>query len=117
MLERLGELSIFGGVFGGETRDAAGGFGVVVIEEEGFAVRGGSEEARIGGQEGAVEFCDLHVASNIGTEGPDGVRERGGSKAGMKFFGDGATADEFAALEDQRPEAAFGEVEGGDDRI
>src|ERR1700740_3794066 len=117
MLERLGELSIFGGVLGGEARDAAGGFGVVVVEEEGFAVRGGSEEARIGVQEVALEFFDLHVRSNIGTEGADGVRERGGSKAGMKFFGDGATADEFAALEDQRPEAAFGEVEGGDEAL
>ena len=117
MLERLGELSIFRGVFGGEARDAARGFGVVVVEEEGFAVWRGSEEARIGMQEVALEFFELHVRSNIGTEGADGVREGGGSKAGMKFFGDGAAAYEFAALEDQRPEAAFGEVEGGDERI
>src|SRR6266849_3454850 len=117
MLERLGELSIFRGVFGGEARDAAGGLGVVVVEEEGFAVRRGSEEARIGMQEVALEFFELHVRSNIGAEGPDGVREGGSSKAGMEFFGDGAAADKFAALEDQRPEATFGEVEGGDERI
>src|SRR5260370_26500402 len=35
----------------------------------------------------------------------------------MKFFGDRAAADKFAALEDQRPEAALGEVEGSDERI
>ncbi len=33
----------------------------------------------------------------------------------MKFLGDGATADHFAAFEDERFEAALGEVESGDE--
>jgi hypothetical protein len=35
----------------------------------------------------------------------------------MKFFGDGAATDEFAAFENQRLETAFGEVEGGYERV
>jgi hypothetical protein len=35
----------------------------------------------------------------------------------MKFFGDGPASDEFATLEDQRLEAALGEVEGGDESV
>src|SRR5260370_33217555 len=65
----------------------------------------------------ALELLELHVRGNIGAERTDGVRERRSAKAGMKFLGDGAAADKFAALEDERLEAAFGEVEGGDERI
>ena len=117
MLERLGELGVFRSVFGGEARDATRGFGVVVVEEEGLAVWRGSEEARIGMQQVALEFFELHVRSDVGSKRPDGVRECGGAKAGMKFFGDGAAADEFAALKDQGLETTFGEVERGDERI
>jgi hypothetical protein len=35
----------------------------------------------------------------------------------MKFLGDGATADHFAALEDERLEAALGEIKSGDEGI
>ena len=35
----------------------------------------------------------------------------------MKFFGDGAAADHFAAFEDERFEAAFGEIKSGDQSI
>src|SRR5260370_39870081 len=86
MLERLGELSIFRGVFGGEARDAARGFGVVVVEEEGFAVRRGSEEARIGVQEVALEFFELHDRSTIGTAAPDRLRSRCGPTTRAQRF-------------------------------
>src|SRR6202035_5374582 len=47
----------------------------------------------------------------------NGVRERRGAKAGMKFFGDGAAADKFPAFEDEWLEAASGEIKGGDERV
>jgi len=100
MFERFGELSVLSGVFRGEACDAAGGFGVVVVEEEGFAIGRRSEETRVGMHDVALEFFELHVRGDIGAKGADGVGERGGAEAGMKFFGDGAAADEFAALED-----------------
>src|SRR5229473_501853 len=115
--EGVGKFGVLAGVFGGEARDAAGGFGVIVVEEEGLAVGRGSEEARIGMEHVALELLELHVRGNIGAERTDGVRERRSAKAGMKFLGDGAAADKFAALEDERLEAALGEVEGGDERI
>src|SRR5260370_33634947 len=40
--------------------------------------------------------------------------ERGGLEAGMKFLGDGAAADHFAAFEDEGLEATFGEIESSD---
>jgi hypothetical protein len=35
----------------------------------------------------------------------------------MKLFGDGAAADHFAAFEDQRFEAASGEIKSGDESV
>src|ERR1700680_3881761 len=117
MLKSVRELGIFRGVFGGKASDAAGGFGVIVVEEEGFAVGRGSEEAGVGMHHVALEFLELHVGRDIGAKGADGMRERGGAEAGMEFFGDGAATDEFAALENERLETAFGEIEGGDERV
>jgi hypothetical protein len=65
----------------------------------------------------ALEFLELHVGRDIGAKGADGVRESGGAEAGMEFFGDGAAADEFAALENERLEATFRQVKGGDERV
>jgi hypothetical protein len=65
----------------------------------------------------ALKFLEPHVRSDIGAERADRVGERGGAKARMKFFGDGAATDEFAAFENQGLETAFGEVEGGYERV
>ncbi len=105
--EGVGKFGVLAGVFGGEPRDAAGGFGVIVVEEKGLPVGRGSEEARIGMEHVALELLELHVRGDIGAERTDGVRERRSAKAGMKFLGDGAAADKFAALEDERLEAAL----------
>jgi hypothetical protein len=35
----------------------------------------------------------------------------------MKFLGDGAAADHFAAFEDERLEAAFSEIKSGDESV
>src|ERR1700737_987436 len=56
MFERFGELSIFRSIFGGEAGDAAGGFGVVVVEKEGFAVGRRREEPRGGMHDVALEL-------------------------------------------------------------
>src|SRR5690349_18912743 len=98
MLESFGELGVFRGILCGEAGDAAGSFGVIVIEQERFSVWRGSEEARIRVQHVALEFLQLHVCGDVGAKRADGVRESGGAEAGMKFFSDGAAADEFAAL-------------------
>jgi len=82
------------------TGDATGGFGVVVVKEEGFAIGGRSEEARIGMDQVAFIFLELHVRRDIAAERTDGMGEGGGAKSGGEFFGDGATADKFASLED-----------------
>ena len=100
MLEGIGEIGIFRGVFGGEAGDAAGGFGVVVVKEEGFAIGRGSEEAWVGMDDMALVFFELHVRGDVAAKRTDGVREGGGAKTGGEFFGDGAAADKFAALED-----------------
>src|ERR1700734_4168622 len=44
--EGFGEFRVIGSVFGGEAGDTAGGFGVVVVEQERAAVRRRSENAR-----------------------------------------------------------------------
>src|SRR6266403_2794117 len=117
MLESLRELGIFRGVFGGEAGDAAGGFGVIVVEEERFAIDRRGEEAGVGMQHVTVVFLKLHVGRDVGAQRADGVRESGGAEAGMEFLSDGAAADEFAALENERLEAALGEIESGDERV
>ena len=48
VLEGVGEFRVFSGVFGGETRDATSSLGMIVVEEQRFAVRRGRENAWIG---------------------------------------------------------------------
>ncbi len=43
--------------------------------------------------------------------------ERRGLEAGMKFLGDGATTDHFAAFEHEGLETALGEIESGDKSV
>src|SRR5882762_5340341 len=117
MLKSFGELGIFCSIFGRETSDATGGFGVIVVEEERFAIGRGSEEARVGMQHVALISFELHICSDVSAQRTDGVGESGGAEAGMKFFGNGAAADELAAFQDERLEAAFGEIERGDERV
>jgi hypothetical protein len=45
------------------------------------------------------------------------VRESGSTKAGMKFLGDRAAANDFAALQNERLEAAFRQVKRGDECV
>ena len=85
---------------GGETRDASGGFGVIVVKGGLCRRAWGQEEARVGMRHVALVFFELHVGSDVGAQRPDGVGERGGAESGMKFFGDGAAANEFATLKD-----------------
>jgi|SRR6266404_1892342 len=117
MLEGFRQFRIFCGVFGGETCDATGGFGVIVIEEERFAIGRGSKDARVGMQHVTLISLELHICGDVSAQRTDGVRESGCAKAGMEFFGNGAAADELAALENEGLETAFGEIEGGDERV
>ena len=62
-------------------------------------------------------LVEAQVARDVGTKRADGVRKRGSAKAGMKFLGDGAAANDFAAFENERLEAAFREIERGDECV
>jgi len=63
---------------------------VIVVEKERAAVGRWSEDARIGIEDLQILLVEAHVARDVGTKRADGVCERGGAIAGMKFFGDGA---------------------------
>ncbi len=115
--EGFGEFGVVGGVFRGEARDAAGGFGVIVVEEERAAVGRRSEDARIGIEDLQILLVEAHVARDVGAKRADGVRERRGAIARVKFFGDGAAADNFAAFENDGFESALGEIESGDECV
>ena len=97
--------------------DAAGGLRDVVIEKKRLAVGARREDARIGAKYFAVEFLQLKIAGNVGAKRAHCVRESGNVKAGMKFFGNGAAADHFAAFENDRFETALCEVERGDECV
>jgi len=60
-----------------------------------------SKDARIGIENFTIEIIELQIACDIGAQRTERVRESGGAEAGMKFLGDGATADHFAAFEDE----------------
>src|SRR5208283_3687608 len=62
-------------------------------------------------------FFQLHVADDVGTDGTGRVRERGATKAGMEFVGDSGATHLGAALQHERLESRFGEVEGGDEAV
>src|ERR1700689_69323 len=113
----FGEFRVFGGVFCGETRDTAGGFGVVVVEEERATVGRRSEDARIGIKDLQILLVEAHVARDVGAKRTDGVRERRGAIARVKFFGDGTAADDFAAFKNDGFESALCEIESGDECV
>jgi len=90
---------------------------VIVIEEKRIAIGRGSKDARIGAKNLAIEFVELEVAGDLGAKRADRVRKRGRVETGMKFFGDGAAANHFAALQNQRLKAALREVKRGDESV
>ena len=89
----------------------------MVIKKQSFAVRRRGKDAGIRKKNLAVELFDLHIPCDIGAQRPERVRQRGSAKAGMKFFRDGAAAHHFTAFENQRLEAALGQIESGDERV
>jgi len=117
VIESGGEFDIACAFLHGEMRKSGGGFAVVVVKEEAAAVLRRSEEARLGLNDVEIESFELQVASDVSAERSERVRKRGGPKAGMKFLGDGAAAEIFAAFEDGGLEAAFGKIESGDERV
>src|SRR5216684_1102173 len=110
MVESVRKFKILGGNIG----DAASGFGVLVPKEKRLSVGRGREDARAGIENFATKFFDLHVARDLCAKRAEGMGKRGGLEAGMKFLGDGAAADHFAAFEDKRLEAALGEIKSSD---
>src|SRR4029077_11936368 len=106
-------LRVSRSVLFGVTGDFGGSLGVVVIKEKRLAIGHGSEDARIGTQNFAIEFMELKIASNVGTNRANGVRKSGGAETGMKFLGDGAATAHFTAFKNERLETAFCEIERG----
>src|SRR2546423_14455995 len=99
MIEGVSKFDVARRVFAGKARDAHGSFVVIVVEEQSFAITRGREHARIGMQHVAIESVQVHIRSDVRAQRANGVCERGSAKAGMKFFSDGAAADNFASLQ------------------
>src|SRR5260370_6753975 len=117
VIERIREFDVFRGGLCGNVRDAAGSPGVVVPEKKRLSAWCGSEDARTGIEDFALEFFDLHVARDLHAKRAERVRERGGFEAGMKFLGNGAAANHFAPLEDERFEPSFGKIKSSDESV
>ena len=115
--ERFGELRVFRGVFRGKPGNSSGSRGGVVVEQERFAIGRGSKNARIGLQDFTAELFELQVFGDVSTQRAQGVRERGGVEAGMKFLGDCTATDDLAAFENDGLEAALGEVKSSDESV
>jgi hypothetical protein len=86
---------------------------VVVIEEQRFTLRRGSEDAGIGAKNLAIEFMKLEVTGNVRAKRADGVGKSGSAETVVKFLGDGAAADHFASFEYEGLESALCEIERG----
>ena len=98
-------------------RDARRSFGGVVVEKECFAFRRRSENAGVRRKNLTAKTVKLHVADDIRPQRAERMRQRGSTKAGIEFFGDGAAADHFAAFENERLESALGHIESGDQGV
>src|SRR5260370_123534 len=114
MIESVSELKVLGRILGGNAGDAPSGFGVLVPKKKRLSVGRRREDARGGIENFATKFFDLHVARDLCAKRAECMGKRGGLEAGMKFLGDGAAADHFAAFEDEGLEAALGEIKSGD---
>ena len=93
--------AIFRCIFLREGGDRLRGFVFVLIKR--MSARPSGESAvtqRIRRDQLEPVLFQLHVTDDVGTNGTGGVRERGATKAGMKFIGDCGAADLRAALED-----------------
>src|SRR5690349_20195651 len=102
---------------GGNIRDATSSLGVVVPEKKRTTIRLGGENTRAGIKYFAAKFIELHVSCDLGAKRAESVRESRGFEAGIKFLGDSAAADHFAAFEDEGLEAALGKVKSGDESV
>jgi hypothetical protein len=113
--EGSGEFRVVRGVFRGKARNPAGGLGVIVVKEQSLALGSWREDAWVGLQHLQFVLGEAHIARDFGTKRADRVRKSGSTKAGMKFLGDRAAANDFAALQNERLEAAFRQIKRGDE--
>ena len=93
------------------------GFVFVLIERKRATVGRERGDASLRRDQPQAVFFQLHVADDVWANRAGGVRQRGAAEAGMKFIGDGGAADLGAALEDERFESGFGEIERGDQPV
>src|SRR5215469_3778524 len=89
----------------------------VVIEKQRLAVRCWSKDSGIRTEKLAAKSVELHVAPDIGAQGPHGVRQDRSAEAGIKLLGDRPTANQFTAFEHERLESALGQVKSGNQRV
>src|SRR6267378_2747229 len=79
----------------------------------GLIDRGRSDGSEL--REKAGGFCERF--GDVRAKRPECMRESGCAETGMKFLSDGAAANHFATLEDERLEAALGEIKSGDESV
>ena len=115
--ETFGEIGVAGGVLGGEFLDVGDGALRVGVKRERAAIGIGRENAHRRFQFLQTVARELHVFQDGRERRASGMRDGGTAETGMKFFGDGAAADDLAAFENERLQAFLREIEGGDERV
>src|SRR5208282_6539485 len=73
--------------------------------------------ADVGRDHPQIVFLDLHVAHDFRTKRAGAMRQSRAAEAGVKLVSDGGAADLRCALEDERLESSFGQIEGGDEAV
>src|SRR5580704_7480367 len=116
-LERRGEFCIALRIFSGKASDPTGGLGMIVVKKQRPPVGSWCANARVRIQHLEPVLVEPHLTRDVRAKRPSGVRERRSVKSRMKFLGNRSAADDFAALQHQRLESAFRQVERADKRI
>src|SRR5438270_13773396 len=59
----------------------------------------------------------FHIAHNLWLQRPSGVGQGRAAEAGIELLGDRGPANQLAALQHQRLESRFGQIEGSDQAV
>jgi len=81
------------------------------------AIGEGRKERRVLWFDVVAEAVQLHVVDDARLQKADQVGRHRHAVTRPLFFGDGAAPDERAPLEDERPPARAGQIEGSDEAV
>src|SRR4029077_14152805 len=115
--ERIVKLDVTRGVLLRELIDFFRRCGGVGEKRERLAIGRRREKANRRFKALETELGELHVFEDRSKRRAAGMRERGATETGMKFFGDGRAANDRAAFENERPKTFLGEIKRGDEGV